>query len=390
MGGSKNVILCTNTPWKKKLSVEQVEQFIATIADKKRGLIVCGPQPDEGIRSALLGLAEKWHIPILADPLSQMRSASEHSLIIESYDAILKSKEIRQYFKPDFIIRFGAMPISKPYLFFVEEHADAAHFVVEKQSGFRDPVGHATEYIFSDPIYFCEDMQSYELSTDKTWAEQWQHANERAKQVVKESFSGQLTEGKAVHTLIDELPQESTLYVGNSMAIRDVDTFFMKTKKSISVLANRGANGIDGMISSGLGAAASHTRVSLLLGDLSFFHDMNGLLATKHYEIDMTILLINNNGGGIFSFLPQAKNGQHFELLFGTPLHIEFQHAVQMYGGHYSEATSDAELVTALQASYKRKGLSVIEVKTDREENARWHQEIWNGIHDELIQIIGE
>src|SRR5699024_7682437 len=168
------------------------------------------------------------------------------------------------------------------------------------------------------------------------------------------------------------------------MAVRDLDTFFLNTEKEINVLANRGANGIDGMVSSGLGAAASGKQTTLLLGDLSFFHDMNGLLAAKQYEIDLTILLINNDGGRTCAFLPQPDEKQ-FEPVFGTPLGIDFQHAVHMDGGVYTLATNDTELRGALQASYNEKGLDVIEVRTEREENADWHKALWNYIVTDIL-----
>lgn len=149
-----------------------------------------------------------------------------------------------------------------------------------------------------------------------------------------------LTEGGAIRSLMQVIPDNSSIYIGNSMAVRDLDTFFMSTSASLEVLANRGANGIDGMVSSGIGAAASGKPVTLVLGDLSFFHDMNGLLAAKHYGLNITILVVNNNGGGIFSFLPQVNHQDHFETLFGTPLDIDFQHAVNMYGGTYHQPAS--------------------------------------------------
>lgn len=195
-----------------------------------------------------------------------------------------------------------------------------------------------------------------------------------------------ITEGEAVRCLMDVIPNRSTLYVGNSMAIRDVDTFFMTTPKQLSVLANRGANGIDGMVSSGLGAAATGETMTLLLGDLSFFHDMNGLLAAKHYKINLTIVLINNDGGGIFSFLPQQDQKSQFELLFGTPHGIDFSHAINMYGGKHQIVTDERELADVLNASYQHDGLSVIEVKTDRTSNMEWHRAQWQRIETELSE----
>lgn len=183
---------------------------------------------------------------------------------------------------------------------------------------------------------------------------------------------------------MDVIPESSSIYVGNSMAVRDLDTFFFTTPKHLSILANRGANGIDGMVSSGLGAAITGAPVTLVVGDLSFYHDLNALLIAKQYKLNITILLINNNGGGIFSFLPQSQEKKHFEVLFGTPVDIEFKHAVQMYGGMYASAGTEEELKAVLYDSYQHKGLSVVEVKTDRETNTSWHRSKWKAIAEEL------
>src|SRR5699024_10589021 len=127
------------------------------------------------------------------------------------------------------------------------------------------------------------------------------HAKQHAKEV--------LTEGNAVGTLFASLPENSGVFVGNSMPIRDADTFFTNTNKTVKVYGNRGVSGIEGIVSTALGIAASgeHDHVTLVIGDLSFYHDLNGLFASKKYQIPLTILLINNDGGGIFSFLPQAN-----------------------------------------------------------------------------------
>ncbi|SHG48454.1 2-succinyl-5-enolpyruvyl-6-hydroxy-3-cyclohexene-1-carboxylic-acid synthase [Ornithinibacillus halophilus] len=376
----------------KKIPDSNVKQLVQLLQSKQKGLIVCGPQIDPDLGEAVTLLAKQWGIPVLSDPLSQVRSG-EHNKdnIIEGYDAFLRHEDIRHYLQYDYLIRFGAMPVSKAYLFYVQENQQALHFVVEENSGYREPTNHQTEFIFADSIQLCSDLleANVTVETDPNWLEDWCHMNHITKKILSNTQKEQsLTEGEAVRTLLNVLPHESSLYVGNSMAVRDVDTFFMGTERKINVLANRGANGIDGMISSGVGAAVSGKPVTLLLGDLSFYHDMNGLLAAKHYNIDLTILLINNNGGGIFSFLPQAKEEKHFESLFGTPVDIDFKHAVNMYGGSYHSASKEEELHNVLKESYQEKGLSVIEVKTDRSENVTWHRDLWTQIQEEIINTV--
>lgn len=376
---------------KKRLTEIELQFITQKLKKAERGIIVSGPQTDEEAAKAIHKLGVSYQVPVLADPLSQLRSGHhDKSNIIESYNAILRNKTIRDQLRPDLIIRFGAMPVSKSYTFFVKEHADTEQIVVEHSEGFREPTGGRTTFLYADPVLLCEDLTALtgkRTGVESGWLNQWQSMNKIAKKHLfsDSDYEGTVTEGGAVRILMDQMPDESSLYVGNSMAIRDVDTFYKANSKSIELLGNRGVNGIDGMVSSALGAAATGKEVTLLLGDLSFFHDMNGLLTAKHYAIDMTILLINNNGGGIFSFLPQAKDPKHFELLFGTPADIDFSQAVKMYGGEYSLAKTEEELSSLLQESYQSKGLHVIEVMTDREENKKWHLQKWQAIEEEIL-----
>lgn len=373
---------------KKRLDEVEVSALLHKLTGKQKGVIVCGPQLEKPFAKAVVDLATKWGLPILADPLSQVRSGT-HSKdqVIEGYDAILRHEKIREQLKPDFIIRFGAMPVSKSYLFYVQENEAIKQFVVENSGGFRDPSSNSTEFIYADSTLLCYDLlkavQPVPVSTE--WLQTWQKMNELTKRHLSGPAEKQITEGEAVRSTLEVVPETSCLYVGNSMAVRDLDTFFMTTKKDISVLANRGVNGIDGMVSSALGAAATGRYVTLILGDLSFYHDLNGLLAARHYELNMTIVLINNDGGGIFSFLPQVDNEKHFEPLFGTPLGIDFKQVVEMYHGEYELVYTEEDFKTKLAASYLHKGLSVIEVKTDRAENLSWHHEKWAAINKDLL-----
>ncbi|GAB4072750.1 2-succinyl-5-enolpyruvyl-6-hydroxy-3-cyclohexene-1-carboxylic-acid synthase [Barrientosiimonas marina] len=376
---------------KRRLEPEQLNQLNKQLQSLSKGLIVCGPQTDPNLALAITNLAETWQLPILADPLSQVR-AGKHTkhLIVESYDAFLRSETLRQQLKPDFIIRFGAMPVSKAYLFYAKEHSDVPQYVVENVAGYREPAGNRTEWIYADAALLCQDLTNSagSVAGDAQWLSRWQTMNQTSKNHLTASDdTDALTEGEAIRSLLAVLPDASSIYIGNSMAVRDLDTFFMATDKSVDVLANRGANGIDGMVSSGMGAAATGDPVTLVLGDLSFFHDMNGLLTAKHYELNITILVLNNNGGGIFSFLPHASQpNTHFETLFGTPLDIDLRYAVKMYGGTYRQPESTSELKDSLQESYQYQGLSVVEVKTERAANEAWHRRKWQAIEASLLK----
>lgn len=378
-------------PGVKELSDDQLDEIIKRVHGSEKGLIVCGPYLQQRDINAISMLSMEWNMPILADPLSGIRSGIHFkNNVIECYDAILRNSGIRRKLKPDFIIRFGATPVSKMYRFYLEEHHDVIQFVVENHDGYREPYGNRTTFIYADADLLCTELIDVGMAIrgSMDWLHRWQRMNDIAKEILLKKEST-LTEGTSVAEIIDHIPAESTLFVGNSMSIRDVDTFFMCTQKGINLQANRGANGIDGVVSSALGVAAAGKHVTLLIGDLSFYHDLNGLLAAKHYQLDMTIVCVNNNGGGIFSFLPQAQDKKHFETLFATPLNIDFKHAVDMYGGTYRLPGNPDELAEALKTSYAQKGLTVIDVQTDRTENKKWHQEKWTLIESELVKVCG-
>jgi 2-succinyl-5-enolpyruvyl-6-hydroxy-3-cyclohexene-1-carboxylate synthase len=172
------------------------------------------------------------------------------------------------------------------------------------------------------------------------------------------------------------------------MPIRDLDTFFLNNGKGIQTIANRGANGIDGVVSTALGVSTVSKNTVLAIGDLSFFHDMNGLLAAKLQKQNITILLVNNDGGGIFSFLPQANEREHFETLFGTPHGLDFSHTAQLYGGKYNKVQNWDEFEKVFTESFEIQGLKIIEVPTERESNLQKHRNLWSFVSQEIKMVL--
>lgn len=373
----------------KFLHDNDVKRIANRLTTFEKGVIVCGPQVDETLNDAIVMLSERLQIPILADPLSQLRVGShEKKNVITNYDAIFKSATMRKKLRPDYIIRFGAMPISKSYSFYIEEHHDVLQMVVENNESIREPTNHASEFIFAHSTLFCEQLIPYieAQATSANWLDLWLQKERTVSESIQQRKPDLLTEGSVVEHLLATIPNKSTLFVANSMPVRDLDTFLMPMEKELTIHANRGVSGIDGITSTALGiAATTNVKPTLLIGDLSFYHDLNGLLIAKQYELNITIILINNDGGGIFSFLPQAKEATHFETLFGTPHDLDFSHVVQMYGGSYVLAKTASELQYALKQVYEENGLSVIEVRTDRNENVKEHRELWESIEQRLI-----
>ncbi|MDX8044791.1 2-succinyl-5-enolpyruvyl-6-hydroxy-3-cyclohexene-1-carboxylic-acid synthase [Gracilibacillus sp. S3-1-1] len=370
-----------------RLSPQVLANIEQQLQNKKRGVIVCGPHDYPALGAAILSLAKKWQLPVLADPLSSMRVVADEGVIVETYDSILKSKQVRSQINIDFIIRFGAMPVSKPVLQLLQEN-EIEQFIIDEDVTFRNPAIKQAHYMYGKPTNIANQLADLSLTFDEDWLATWQQMNHAAKAVLNREQQV-LTEGLAVRGIQHAIPDESTLFVGNSMPIRDVDTFWLATAKKITIHANRGANGIDGIISTALGMAKNGNHVTLLIGDISFLHSMNGLLLTKNYPLNVTIVLINNQGGGIFSFLPQAKeDNPHYEMLFGTPQSISFEKVAVLYDFPYTAVKEWSTYLDALKASYEKKGVSLIEVQTDRQENVEWHQQNWQEIEQSVLAIL--
>jgi 2-succinyl-5-enolpyruvyl-6-hydroxy-3-cyclohexene-1-carboxylate synthase len=373
-----------------------VVESIATNLSEKRGLIVCGPQDDPELGEAVVRLGRALGFPVLADPLSLVRNGPHHDeVIIDSYDAFLKDESIVEALVPEAIIRFGAMPTAKPYLLYSQCYPDAWQVLVDGGDGWNDPSLLADQVVHADPVAFCEQLtDAFERSRHQPhldWLADWIAIDRATRETLTEAIAeyDDLFEGRVFQELARLLPTGSTLYAGNSMPVRDMDTFYPGDSESIRFLSNRGANGIDGVVSSALGASTVvDGPLVLVIGDLSFYHDMNGLLAAKLHDLDAMIVLINNDGGGIFSFLPQAAHPEHFEALFGTPHGLDFRPGAEMYGLEFRRIETWPEFGVAVTNSLNSAGVQVIEVPApDRTRNVEMHRALWRRMSERLSEL---
>ncbi len=355
------------------------------LASAERGLIVCGAQDDPALPAALARLAEALGLPLLADPLSGARGLPEHALVVDSYDAFLRDAAFAERNAPQLVLRFGAMPVAKPLLQYIQRHPGCRQIIVDGDAGWNEPTLLASQIVHADARLLCEALLAAlpadhaPPTTALEWARTWQAAQQRSRAAIDGYMRqvGELFEGKVFAELRELLPDGALLYAGNSMPIRDLDTFFAGGR-GVRLLGNRGANGIDGVVSSALGAAATGAGPTVLvIGDLSFYHDSNGLLAARQHGLDATIILLNNDGGGIFSFLPQAAEPEHFEALFGTPHGLDFAPLAAMYGARYTRVDSWEAFRAAVSAGVGGHGLHIVEVPTERARNVALHREIW-------------
>ena len=366
-----------------------VAALASLVGERRRGLIVAGPgHAPDGVQ-AITGLAAALGYPILADPLSQLRRGPhDRSHVIAGYDAMLRAP-IDPDLRPEVVLRVGRTPTSKALGAFLAGLADAEQVVIAEPGRWNDPDLVAARSLDADPTAVCRrllEALAPPPSADAAWPAAWRERERRACAAVDACLAEGLSEPGAVRALIDALPPGAAIVAGNSMPIRDLDTVLRPGPAPLHVYGNRGASGIDGVVSTALGIAAARpgSRLALVLGDLSAYHDMNGLLAVRRFGLSATIVVLNNDGGGIFSMLPQASRVPEFEPLFGTPHGLRFEHAAAQYGLGYANPDTSQAYREALADSLARDGAQLIEVTTERAANAALHEAMWGRVRDAL------
>jgi len=363
--------------------------LVGYVTAARHGIIVCGPADIPGLPNALAQLARSTGFPILADGLSGMRSGRhDRSHVIAHADVLMRSATFRAGHAPDLVLRFGATPTSKAVNVAIEDQA-ASTFLVDDGHWDAELVW-PLRVVRAEPVAFAsalaDAMTAAARSADLGWLEGWRNADQAAHGRMSDWLDANQEpfEGSVFAGLDAAVPDGPIVVVGNSMPVRDLDAFLPTSERVIRCLGNRGANGIDGLVSTALGAAAAQDAAVLaIVGDLSFLHDLNALVAAKRLGIDATIVLVNNDGGGIFSFLPQASAERpevglpaHFEELFGTPHGIDFGPLVQALGADH-ETLDPSQLKARIAASISRPGVQVLELRTERIRNVELHREVF-------------
>lgn len=366
----------------RRLGGQELRWLAESLRGARRGLIVCGAQEDMAFPAAVSSLASRLGYPVLADPLSQVRcGVHERGLVIDCYDAFLRNEALCRALAPQVMLRFGSIPTSQAALNFLRRHARARQILVDDGS-WPDPIHVASEIICADARAVAEDLAGVvEQEPDPEWADRWRAASELAGRAVAAEMEniGELFEGRIFRELAFLLPGKAALFAGNSMPVRDMDSFFPSVSNQVRFAGNRGASGIDGVVSTALGFSAGLPGpLVLVVGDLSFYHDMNGLFSAKKNRLAATIILVNNDGGGIFSFLPQKRYPEYFETYFGTPHGLAFEPVARLYGLEFRRVTSWEEFRSLLSEDIGRAGTRILEVRTDRERNVELHRRVWS------------
>jgi 2-succinyl-5-enolpyruvyl-6-hydroxy-3-cyclohexene-1-carboxylate synthase len=385
-------------------------ELSALIAGAVRPVLIAGrhERPASlGSDAAALAGALGW--PLLADPLSGARRGPA---AIAHYDALLRDERFAAEHRPDLVLRVGDLPTSKPLRSWLASRADAPQVAIDASGRWQDPDAVVGHVLAAEPAAVLRALASSGSPgassgapaassgspgassgapgrADPDWLAGWLRADEQARGAI----DGQLRDGGLSEPLVaahlgHALPADATLFVASSMPVRDVETFFPVRDDPPRVLSNRGANGIDGTVSSAFGAAAAGAGpVVLLIGDVALAHDVGGLLAARRLDLELTIVLLDNGGGGIFDFLPVAGAGiarDAYTEHIATPTGLDFSRAADLYGLGHTRVTAADELAGALQRALDAPRTAIVEVPGDRERNVALHRGIWDAVAEAI------
>ena len=368
------------------------------LAQYKRVLILAGPQIDVDEVESIRSFAENLQAPILADPLSNVRrchktgaiddnhevasnrnndtdmTQKKHfsDVVISTYDAFLADKDLWPVLKPDCVIQFGQIVVSKRVQQMVASWDNVEYIEVNPTMDSMNPTVKTTMHMQASIDMFTH---LFAVKNEfNAYLNRWQRLEVAGKAQLSTAIEEPSSfEGRTIRELQQHIPDNSQVLVANSMTIRDFDYFWFSGESDAVLYGNRGVNGIDGTVSTALGLATNHQPTYLVTGDLSLFHDLNGLAVAKTHNLDLTIILHNNDGGGIFEYLPQ-KGTKYFDYLFSTSQGLDYSGAAKLYGCGYTKISSPDELSTVLAKVSKESGVHIIEIPTDREYSRQLHR----------------
>jgi 2-succinyl-5-enolpyruvyl-6-hydroxy-3-cyclohexene-1-carboxylate synthase len=365
--------------------------------DFERCLIIAGPQMKRPTAFRLSEYALDCRFPILTDGTSNVRHGNRYAIepnrasIIGGYDTFLSA--IKE--KPDVIIRFGSVPTSTALNQYLASANPKHYFLIEESGVWSDDTHLLTDLYQHKEDKIIEMLFSKFRKIDErrpptTWKKMFAIAESTTWQVIDhEIATGEYFDGAVVYDVVDLIPENSSLFAGNSLSVRHLDQFGKPNGKRIRAYANRGASGIDGNISTalGLGAANPEQPLVAVVGDITLYHDMNGLLAVHRCGVPVTIVLLNNDGGGIFNRLPINKFEPEFTDYFLTPHGLDFSHAAKLYGLDYIVANSRDEFRKAFSERVGGTQSTIIEVQTDSRKDEARRQEIVKAVQDAIKKI---
>lgn len=338
----------------------------------ERILILAGPQIDIDEAETIRSFGAALQAPILADPLSNVRGCGTSKVVISTYDALLAGQALWHELKPDCVIQFGQIVVSKRVQQMIASWTDVEYIEVNPTMDSMNPTGKTTIHMQASIDVFTH-LYGKNNNSD-TYLNIWRRLEQAGKKQLSLAIDEpHCFEGRTIRELQKKIPEDGQIFVANSMTIRDFDYFWFSGESKAVLYGNRGVNGIDGTISTALGLAVNGRPTYLVTGDLSLFHDLNGLAVAKTHNLNLTIILHNNDGGGIFEYLPQ-KGTKHFDYLFSTSQGLDYSGAAKLYGCGYTKISSPDELSSVLAKIGQESGVHIIEIPTNREYSRELHE----------------
>lgn len=358
---------------------DDLDALVEAIDAYERGLLVAGCLHSSSEAAAVrhLGLHLGW--PVLPDLTSRLRLGDEGDGVrVAHADLVVASEEVRSQWEPAVVLQFGGRFVSKRIRLFFRESPPLVRAVVRPDPARVDPDHRVTHHVEShvEPFVeaFCE--RSGRATSQSAWARGWAQAENRAAEIVRRHAEGDDCTEPVVATLVTRhIPSNHALVAASSMPVRDLNRHGSTEGAPVPVFANRGASGIDGTVATAAGVARGRDRpVTVLLGDLALWHDLNSLALLQ--DLPVVVVVVNNDGGGIFHFLPIRDHGEVFEPYFTTPHGRTFASVAATFDLSYHQPGTIDEFRDAYAAACDMDGPSLIEVDTDREANRRVHEQI--------------
>ncbi len=341
-----------------------------------RGIIIAGvdqPEYPDRYCQAIAHLSKCLGYPVLAEALSPVRNyAGYFPTLITSYEFVLRHQSVAAELAPQIVIQFGALPTSKTLRAWLQNHQPQTWILaagVDNVDALHNP---SQQIWISSPEQLLAALPKQEQSNPvyrENWLRQEQHI--RTQLAEKLQRTSNFVEAKIAWLLSQHLPSDSSIFFANSMTVRYAEFFWQANHRRITPYFNRGANGIDGTLSTALGIAQQHSPCVLLTGDLAFLHDTNGLLTVPQFRGSLTVIVVNNCGGGIFELLDIAQSEDVFEEYFVTPQTVDLGQLCLAYGVKYQAVNSEQALIEACQTLPKI-GVRILEIKGDRRHDVQW------------------
>ena len=370
-------------------SIPNIETIIEKWLQCERGIIIAGvaqPEQPQEYCSAIAHLSKLLKFPVLAEGLSPVRNYAQlNPYLISTYDLILRNQQLAQQLTPEIVIQIGDLPTSKELRTWLES-IQPEQWIIDNCHHNLDSLHNQTHHLrisveqlnFVAPKYLLSKQSQYNRPNEtknSSYLDLWCNSETSVRSSIDQTMISmqELFEGKLAWLLSQTLPAKTPIFISNSMPVRDVEFFWTPNNLGIQPFFNRGANGIDGILSTALGIAHRHQSSIMLTGDLALLHDTNGFLLRNKFLGSLTIILINNNGGGIFEMLPIFKFEPPFEEFFATPQNINFADLCTTYNVYYELITSWEHLQVLLNP-LPTTGIRVLELRTNRKTDANWRK----------------